>query len=155
MSEQIRFLIAASGSGGHLFPAVFIAEALSSVTEHSGKKVVVSVEFIGSGRPLEAEIIDKRGYMRHVYAAAPVKGKGPLGLLRFFLKLPANMLQVYRLLRSYKPHMVIGVGGYVSVLPVVIASLLRIPTWIHEAELEPGMANRVLTYFTKRVSVVS
>jgi UDP-N-acetylglucosamine--N-acetylmuramyl-(pentapeptide) pyrophosphoryl-undecaprenol N-acetylglucosamine transferase len=62
------------------------------------------------------------------------------------------MLQCASLLRRFKPDVVVGVGGYVSVLPVVVARIMGIPTWAHEAELHPGLANKVLGYFADTIS---
>ncbi len=140
-------LIAASGTGGHLLPAVQIAKSLKA--QDPG----VIVEFIGSGRPLETKLVDGAGFKRHVLFAVGVKGLGPLGFLRFILTFPRTFIQVWRLLSMTRPVAVVGVGGYVSVLPVILASLRGVPTWIHEAELKPGMANGLLCWFARRISV--
>src|SRR5690606_2511709 len=60
--------------------------------------------------------------------------------------------QTRRIFRTFKPHVVIGVGGYVTFLPVTLAWFARIPTWIHEGELRPGLANQVLSRFATRIS---
>ncbi len=158
MEKNIRVLIAASGTGGHLFPALHIARALVKEGEQSGshnqgEKFSLNVEFIGSGRPLEERLIDGNGFRRHVINIVGVKRRGLKGWLEFALLLPGAALKVWRLLGSYRPHVVIGVGGYVSVLPVVMARLRGIFTWIHECELKPGLANALLAWFANRISV--
>ena len=145
--QPLRFLIAASGTGGHLIPAVHIADAIKSAHPHC------EIEFIGAGRPLEETLIVARGFKRHIVAASGIKRRGVLGVLSFIAKLPVATSQLLRLYRSFSPSVVIGVGGYVSVLPVVVARLKGIPTWTHEAELHPGLANRVLARVADCMSV--
>jgi UDP-N-acetylglucosamine--N-acetylmuramyl-(pentapeptide) pyrophosphoryl-undecaprenol N-acetylglucosamine transferase len=110
------------------------------------------VECIGAGRPLEDKIIVGNGFTRHVIKASGVKRRGILGLVEFVTVLPVALFQCIGLFRRFKPDVVVGVGGYVSVLPVIVARLMWIPTWAHEAELHPGLANRVLGYFAKTIS---
>ena len=141
-----RIIIAASGTGGHLIPAMYIVSAL--------KKADPSciVEFIGAGRPLEEKLIVEKGYTRHTIASAGVKRRRLTGVLQFLIRLPQGVSQIRALYKSFRPDVVVGVGGYVSVLPVIIARFMRIPTWIHEAERKPGLANSVLSYFADRMS---
>jgi UDP-N-acetylglucosamine--N-acetylmuramyl-(pentapeptide) pyrophosphoryl-undecaprenol N-acetylglucosamine transferase len=146
VSAPLKVLVAASGTGGHLIPAVHIVEALKA--QDPG----CVVEFIGAGRPLEEKLIVEKGWTRHVVQSAGVKKRGPFGVLQFLARLPGGVLKISRLYRSFEPDVVIGVGGYVSVLPVIVARLKGIPTWIHEAELTPGLANKVLSYFADRMS---
>jgi UDP-N-acetylglucosamine--N-acetylmuramyl-(pentapeptide) pyrophosphoryl-undecaprenol N-acetylglucosamine transferase len=110
------------------------------------------VEFVGAGRPLEEKLIVDKGYVRHVIASAGVKRRKLLGIFQFLFRLPRGILQLWSLYRSFRPDVVVGVGGYVSVLPVIVARAKGIPSWIHEAERQPGLANRVLGYFADTMS---
>lgn len=141
------YLIAASGTGGHIFPALYIAQAIKNADP------LATVEFIGSGRPLEEKLIDSAGYTRHVIGVSGVRQSGIGGLLRFVRSVPAAANQIRQLIRTKKVRAVIGVGGYVSVVPVLVAKICRVPTWIHEAELRPGTANWFLSLFAKRMSL--
>jgi UDP-N-acetylglucosamine--N-acetylmuramyl-(pentapeptide) pyrophosphoryl-undecaprenol N-acetylglucosamine transferase len=141
-----KFLIAASGTGGHLLPALTIAESLKEQTPSA------EIIFIGSGRPLEAEIIDSRGYRREIINIVGLKRRGLTGFLSFLRLLPKAILKTNKIISKEKPNVVIGVGGYVSTLPVLLASFRRIPTLIHEAEEKPGWSNYVLSYFAKCVT---
>jgi UDP-N-acetylglucosamine--N-acetylmuramyl-(pentapeptide) pyrophosphoryl-undecaprenol N-acetylglucosamine transferase len=141
----IRVLIAASGSGGHLLPAAAVAAALQE------KGAIV--EFVGSGRPLEEKIIGSAGLKRHVIRTVGLKSRGVKGALEFAYTLPLALWQTQRLLSTFRPQVVVGVGGYVSVLPVLLAAMQSIPTWIHEAELHAGMANGFLSRFVTKVSL--
>lgn len=146
-ARPLRVLVAASGTGGHLIPALHIVDALREVAPGA------EVEFIGAGRPLEEKLIVGRGNVRHIVASAGIKRRGPFGMLQFAARLPVGVLQCARLFRRFKPDVVVGVGGYVSVLPLIVARLMGIPSWAHEAELHPGLANKVLGYVADRMSV--
>ena len=146
-NSEVRVLIAASGTGGHLFPAVEIARALQR--RHSPLRV----EFVGSGRPLEAVIVGGAGFKRHEISTVGIKQRGVRGLFEFLRTLPFALAQTWRLLSHLRPHLVVGVGGYVSVIPVTLARLRGIPTWIHEAERRPGMANSCLARYASRISL--
>lgn len=143
----LRVLVAASSSGGHLFPALFIARALQA------RLPGAVIEFIGAGRPLEDRLIVANGYVRHIVAAHGVKQGGLRGLFRFGAAVPRAVSQLRALYHRFQPDVVVGVGGYVSVLPVVVARFSGIPTWIHEAELHPGLANAVLARVADCASV--
>ncbi len=142
-----RILFAASGTGGHLFPALFVAEEIKKQYPDA------VIHFVGSGRPLEEKIVGGAGYPRHVIKMVGVKHRGLKGILELFTVAPAAVIKTIKLIRTLKPDVVVGVGGYASVLPVSIAALFCIPTWIHEAEIGPGLANKFLGYFVTRVSV--
>lgn len=147
MSRPLRFLVAASGTGGHLIPALHIVHALQLAAPGC------VVEFIGAGRPLEEKLIIGNGFVRHIVSSAGIKRRNILGPLQFLIRLPRALRQISALYRAFKPDVVIGVGGYVSVLPVVVARFKGIPTWTHEAELHPGLANKVLGFFADRMSI--
>ncbi|NDC39034.1 MAG: UDP-N-acetylglucosamine--N-acetylmuramyl-(pentapeptide) pyrophosphoryl-undecaprenol N-acetylglucosamine transferase, partial [Proteobacteria bacterium] len=142
-----RILIAAGGTGGHIFPALHVARATAQLSPGA------AVAFIGSGRPLEEKLIDGSGYQRFVLPSVRIMQQGVLGLVKFALTAPFAIFKVRALLKEFKPDVVVGMGGYVTVLPVLVAKLMGIPTWIHEAELHPGLANKVLGLISSKVSV--
>ncbi len=144
--SSVRVLIAASGSGGHLFPALHVARAIR-VQDDSA-----AISFIGSGRPLESKLIDGAGFPRYEVPLVGLKNRGWRGLLQFLSLLPGALWRIWKLLGREKPSVIVGVGGYVSVLPVVLGFMRGIPAWIHEAELKPGLATSVLWPFARRIS---
>jgi UDP-N-acetylglucosamine--N-acetylmuramyl-(pentapeptide) pyrophosphoryl-undecaprenol N-acetylglucosamine transferase len=146
-ARPLRVLVAASGTGGHLIPALHIIRALQELQPG------VVIETIGAGKQLEEKIFVQSGLKRHVIAASGVKHRGIVGWAGFVAGFPVGFLQCVRLFRRFRPDVVVGVGGYVTVLPVIVARLMRIPTWIHEAELHPGLANAVLGRFAERASL--
>lgn len=146
LKESPRILIAASGSGGHLFPALHIARAIKALAPDA------RIEFVGSGRPLEEKLIVGNGFPRHIVKITGIKQRGIKGIFDFLGAMPRALSSLRSIVNDLKPHVVIGVGGYVSVLPVVLARVRGIPTWIHEAELKPGLANAFLSVFSDKIS---
>ena len=128
-------LLAAGGTGGHLFPAEALAEAL-------GRRGV-TVDLATDDR---AERYGKKFPARHVHviASETVRGRDPLSLARTAALLGIGTLQALRLIGTHRPSAVVGFGGYPTVPPVLAATLRRIPTLIHEQNAVMGRANRLL-----------
>jgi UDP-N-acetylglucosamine--N-acetylmuramyl-(pentapeptide) pyrophosphoryl-undecaprenol N-acetylglucosamine transferase len=145
MESKFRVLIAASGTGGHLFPAVYIANELRD-------KYSAEVQFIGSGRPLEQKIVEGAGYKRSVIDTVGLRRLGLKGFFQWLQKLPRAIIKTWQVISRTQPDVIVGVGGYVSFLPVFIGFLRGIPTWIHEAERKPGLANFFLSLIATRIS---
>lgn len=143
----MKILIAASGTGGHLFPALHIANALKALNP------AAQIMFVGSGRPLEEKILGPSGFPRKALQVYGLKSRGLAGFLQFLITFPKGFIESWSLLSSFKPDVVVGVGGYVTFFPIVLSWFRRIPTWIHEAEIFPGLANRVLSFFASKISV--
>jgi UDP-N-acetylglucosamine--N-acetylmuramyl-(pentapeptide) pyrophosphoryl-undecaprenol N-acetylglucosamine transferase len=135
---MFRLLVAGGGTGGHLFPGIAVAE------EFLRRDRSAQVLFVGTGRPVESEILGKRGLPTRTITAAGFKGKGLLGRLRSLFSLPVGLWQSLKIISGFKPDMVLGVGGYVSGPVGVAARLLGRPTAIHEQNSVPGLANRLL-----------
>lgn len=142
----ITIAIAASGTGGHLLPAISIAKAIEK------KLPAANIFFIGSTKGLESKLIGEAGYQLRQVPYSKVKRMGFSGMLSFLGSLPGNIFKTWRLLRENKVQLVIGVGGYVSVLPVIVAGLTGRATMIHEAERHPGLANKVLKFFARKIT---
>jgi UDP-N-acetylglucosamine--N-acetylmuramyl-(pentapeptide) pyrophosphoryl-undecaprenol N-acetylglucosamine transferase len=128
-------LLAAGGTGGHLFPAEALAEALA--------RRGVAVDLATDER---AERYGKGFPARHVHlvASATVRARNPMSLARTAAVLGIGTVQALRLLARVRPAAVVGFGGYPTVPPVLAATLARIPTLIHEQNAVMGRANRLL-----------
>ena len=128
-------LLAAGGTGGHLFPA----EALAIALQRRGIAVDLATDAratrYGSAFPAR---------MTHVIPSDTLRGRSPLALARTGAVLGAGILKAYRLLLRLRPAAVVGFGGYPSIPPVLAAALARIPTLIHEQNGVMGRANRLL-----------
>ncbi|HYV46257.1 MAG TPA: undecaprenyldiphospho-muramoylpentapeptide beta-N-acetylglucosaminyltransferase [Myxococcaceae bacterium] len=134
----MRVLIAGGGTGGHLFPGIALAEEVS--TRHHKNSVV----FVGTDRGLEARVVPAAGYTLEIIPARGLKGMGLLRLLQGLFTLPAALFASWRILRKYRPDVVVGVGGYASFPVVLCAWLQRVPTAVQEQNALPGLTNRIL-----------
>ncbi len=145
--HELRVVIAGGGTGGHLFPGIAIAE------EFRARNPKNSVLFVGTGNPFEVSILSGTGFVHRRITAEGVKGRGVKNQLVAMLKIPLGVLQSVFILRSFKPDLVIGVGGY-SAGPLVIGAwLLRIKIVLHEQNILPGITNRMLSRFANRIFV--
>ncbi len=135
----MRVLFAGGGTGGHLFPAIAMAEEV--VTRHPNNDVI----FVGTNRGLEARVVPGNGFALEVIPSHGLKGKGALGLLRGLLTVPFSLVRAASILRKYAPDVVVGVGGYSSGPVVLAAWAMRLPTSIQEQNMLPGLTNRILS----------
>ena len=141
MSRTI--MIMAGGTGGHIFPALAVAEHLRA----QGWSVV----WVGVRGGMEERIIPARGYTMAWVRFAGVRGRGPVA----FALLPLNLLVAFwqsaRAIFAHRPDLVLGMGGYVSFPGAMMASFLKKPLVIHEQNSIAGLANRVLAKLADRV----
>ena len=142
----LRLLIAGGGTGGHLYPGIAVAQTLAK--RYPGAQV----QFVGSGRPLEARILKEAGYRLNTLSVSGLKGVGGIDLIRGILKLPGSLWAAWGIVRRFRPTVVLGVGGYSSGPPVLVASLAGVPTLLHESNAQPGITNRLLSSFSRKVT---
>jgi UDP-N-acetylglucosamine--N-acetylmuramyl-(pentapeptide) pyrophosphoryl-undecaprenol N-acetylglucosamine transferase len=142
----MKLLIAAGGTGGHIFPGLAVAEAF---TAGQGREAC----FAGTPYGLEERLIPSAGYRLVIVEARPFSGTSPLVKARTVIAVLQGILQARRVIRAERPDAVLGMGGFTSV-PVVLAGLLlRVPCFIHEQNVYPGMANKLLTARVKAAFV--
>jgi UDP-N-acetylglucosamine--N-acetylmuramyl-(pentapeptide) pyrophosphoryl-undecaprenol N-acetylglucosamine transferase len=142
-----RLLIAGGGTGGHLFPGVAIAEELRA------REPDADITFVGTKRGIEARVLPELGWKLELIEVSGLKTVGLAGAIRGMFRLPRALWQARRLIKRLAPDAVIGVGGYASG-PVVLAARLRgIPTAICEQNSIPGLTNKLLGRFVRRVFV--
>jgi UDP-N-acetylglucosamine--N-acetylmuramyl-(pentapeptide) pyrophosphoryl-undecaprenol N-acetylglucosamine transferase len=139
--------IAAGGTGGHLFPAIYIAQAIKKL------EPTANIIAIGAGRPLEKKLYTDWNLQYEIIPTVGLKNRGLKGVLEFLFSFPKSIVKTIKLFLKYKPSAVVGVGGYVTAFPVCGAWFFGIPSWIHEAEIKPGMANLFLSFFSQKISV--
>ena len=135
-------LLAAGGTGGHLFPA----EALAS--ELTARGVIIHLATDQRGMAYGGAF---PALARHEIRAATPSGKSPIALVKAIFILARGTIQSYRLVRALKPIAVVGFGGYPSVPPIIGAVLNGVPTFIHEQNGVMGRANRFVGYFAKAI----
>jgi UDP-N-acetylglucosamine--N-acetylmuramyl-(pentapeptide) pyrophosphoryl-undecaprenol N-acetylglucosamine transferase len=143
----MKVLITGGGTGGHLFPALAVAEAFRE------RDPETQIVFVGSRKGLEASLVARQGYELKAIEVAAWKGKGVGGKLDSLLAIPRSLCQSRRLLRSVQPGLVLGVGGYASGPVVLTAWAMGFRTAIHEQNSFPGLSNRILGRFVDRVFI--
>ncbi len=140
-----RLLLTGGGTGGHLFPAVATAE------EFRRQMPDTQVLFVGTKRKMDSTALAAHGFFGDSIVCHGLKGKSLPSLLKAAAVLPLSFLQAAKILRRFRPHVVLGVGGYVTGPVVAMARLMNIPTLIHEQNSVPGLANRQLGRLVHRV----
>jgi UDP-N-acetylglucosamine--N-acetylmuramyl-(pentapeptide) pyrophosphoryl-undecaprenol N-acetylglucosamine transferase len=144
--ESMRVIIAGGGTGGHLYPGIAIAE---EVTARPGGEVL----FVGTARGLEAKLVPAAGYPLELLDVSGLKRKGLRGFLRGLLRLPRAFFGSRAILRRFRPDLVFGVGGYASGPIVLVAALSGYTTAILEQNSRPGITNRLLGRFVRRIFI--
>lgn len=138
-----RIMIMAGGTGGHVFPALAVADVL--------KQQGVSVFWMGTARGIEARLVPEAGYPLTTISVQGLRGNGLLGWLLAPFKLLKAVYEAIRVLRVIRPELVLGLGGFASGPGGVAAWLLRMPVVIHEQNAVPGLTNKLLSRLAKRV----
>ncbi len=138
-------IVSGGGTGGHLFPGIAVAEAF--LDRYPGSRVL----FVGTGRQTDARVLANRKFETATISSQGLKGKSLAQRLAALLQLPLSTLSALRLLRKFRPQLVLGVGGYVTGPVLVAAKMLGIATCIHEQNSVPGMANRKLGRLVDRI----
>lgn len=141
--RSLRVLIAGGGTGGHLFPGVALAEEVRA----QGGEVL----FVGTERGIEARVLPGEGWPLACIDATGIKGRGLKGLARGLVRLPLAWWQSVRILRRFRPDVVVGVGGYASGPLVATAVMLMYRAAILEQNSIPGITNRILARLVRRV----
>lgn len=141
----MRLLLAGGGTGGHLFPAVALAEQLR--LEESASEVL----FVGTERGLEFRLLPQLGWPLRTIPMRGWAGMGLAARLKVLGGLPGSLRQARRIISDFRPDVIIGVGGYASVPVLLAARLSGVPYLIHEQNAWPGLANRLLGRWAKRI----
>jgi len=142
-------IIAGGGTGGHLFPGLAVAEAITASRDTGVSDI--SVMFVGSAYGIEATAVPRTRFPFQPLAIRGLRGRGARGVLEFIWQLPMALLQSWRVIGRFRPAIVLGLGGYGSVPVVLVAWLRRVPSVLMEQNAHPGMANRMLAHLARRV----
>lgn len=140
---------AGGGTGGHLFPALAVAETLTTDCP------AIEIGFVGSRRGIEARLVPQAGYPLRSLSLSGIKGRGLAARLGAGAQAAAAVARCLGWMIGSRPGLVAGVGGYASGPAVLAAWLLRIPTMILEQNHFPGATNRALAPRVDRVCVPS
>ncbi len=143
VDNTIRVLIMAGGTGGHVFPALAVADELKSRG--------VEITWLGTKNGIEADVVPRAGYKIAYISVTGLRGKGFLGWLIAPVKLLYALSQCISVMRSIKPAAVLGMGGFVTGPGGLAAWLFRKPLLVHEQNAIAGLTNRLLTPLAKVV----
>lgn len=141
--SDIRMIVMAGGTGGHIFPALAIARDL--------REQGINVTWLGTPKGMEARVVTEAGFPVSFVSVSGLRGRGISGWLVAPFKLTYAVMQVLRIYISKRPHVVVGFGGFVTGPGGFAAWLLRKPLVIHEQNAIPGLTNRVLSHMAKTV----
>ncbi len=144
---SMRMIVTGGGTGGHLFPGIAVAEEMLRRFPEG------RILFVSTDRAIDNKTLAARSFEKKAIACLPLKGKSVLGTLKSVAQLPISLWQALRIVRAFKPQLVLGVGGYVTGPVVLAARLMGIKTCIHEQNSIPGMANRMLGKIVDQVYI--
>jgi UDP-N-acetylglucosamine--N-acetylmuramyl-(pentapeptide) pyrophosphoryl-undecaprenol N-acetylglucosamine transferase len=141
----MRVILTGGGTGGHIYPALAIARGLQKEDPRT------EILFVGTETGLETDVVPKAGFKLATVSAQGLERRLSLQALAAGGRLLAGCVQARRIIRQFRPDVVVGTGGYVCAPVVLMAALAGIPTAIHEQNAFPGLANRFLARFVDRV----
>jgi len=141
--QPLRILVMAGGTGGHVFPALAVADELRARG--------VEVTWLGTRRGIEADVVPKAGFAIDYINVAGLRGKSLLSWLAAPFKLAQALVQALGVMRALRPAAVLGMGGFVSGPGGLAAWLSRRPLLIHEQNARAGFTNKLLAPLTARV----
>lgn len=133
-----NYLFAAGGTGGHIFPALSIANEIKKIDTNA------QLLFVGTSKRMESKLIPHYGYDFKTIWISGLTRKLDLKNLLFPIKLIVSLIQSFIIIKNFKPSVVIGTGGYVCAPVLLIASLLNVKTVLHESNSYPGLVTRLL-----------
>ncbi len=143
----MKVLIAAGGTGGHIYPGIAVAKEILKRDSDS------EILFVGTSRGLENKIVPENGFELSLINSAGLKNVGLIGKLKGLFILPQSFLEARAIIKSFKPDVVVGAGGYVSGPVLLMASLMRVPTLVMDSNALPGFTNRRLAPFITKAAL--
>src|SRR5690242_14335168 len=142
----MRAILAGGGTGGHVIPALAIAQELQS-------QYAAEIMFVGTARGIETRLVPAAGFPLKLIQVGALKNVSFATRARTSLNLPRAVADSNRLLNAFRPHVVIGVGGYASGPAMLAAAVKGIPTLAFEPNVVPGFANRMVAPMVSAAAV--
>ncbi len=142
---SLKVIITGGGTGGHIFPGIAVAQEIKH------RYPEAEILFAGTGRLVDQQAMRQYGFATQVMHCSALKGGSIGAKLKTIFTLPLSLFEALKLIWSYKPDLVFGVGGYVTGPVILAARLLGVFTAIHEQNSVPGLANRILGRVAKRI----
>lgn len=145
--KHTRIIISGGGTGGHIFPAIAIANALKTIDAS------IEILFVGAEGKMEMEKVPAAGYTIKGLPIAGIKRELSIDNFSFPLKLVRSLSKAKRIVREFKPHVAVGVGGYASGPLLFMAARQGVPSLIQEQNSFPGITNKLLAKKASRICV--
>lgn len=143
----MKVIISAAGTAGHINPAIAIANIIKSKEKDS------EIIFIGTERGLEKELVPRAGYKLKTIDAYGLSKKISIDNLKKMYKTFRGIGQAKKIIKEFKPDIVIGVGGYVTFPVIMAAHKLKIKTFLHEQNAIPGKSNKFLIKYADKIGI--
>jgi len=143
----MRVLIAAGGTGGHIYPGIAVAQEIIR------RDASAKVRFVGTERGLESRLVPQAGFELSLIDIAGLKNVSLVKRARSLAMLPTSLVSALTIIKQFRPDVVVGAGGYVSGPVVLAAALARYPTLVMDSNALPGWTNRRLARFVDRAAV--
>ncbi len=141
----MRVILAGGGTGGHLFPGLAVAR------EFQRRDATTEILFVGTAQGIEFRVLPREGFKLETLAVKGIKGRGLRGWLDAIYGVPASLLRSLAIIKTFRPHCVIGLGGYASGPVLLAAKLFGVHCAIMEQNLRPGFTNKLLGRWVARV----
>jgi len=143
----MRVLIAAGGTGGHIYPGIAVANEIMRRDETN------DVLFVGTTHGLETKIVPENGFQLSVIASSGLKNVGLVGKIKGAAVLPKSFIEAWKLIRDFRPDVVVGAGGYVSGPVLMTAHFMGRRTLVMDSNAMPGFTNRTLARFVDKAAL--
>lgn len=143
----MKLLISAGGTGGHVFPGIAVADAF--ISSEPGNEVV----FIGTRYGLESKVVPQSGYRLLFVEARQFSGRNIAYKFITIASLVKGIHRCMSLIKKEKPDAILGMGGFTSVPTVIAGFILGIPIFLHEQNVQPGLANKMLAKYAKTIFI--
>ncbi len=143
----MKILFAGGGTGGHLYPAIAIAEEMLK------KDPNARISFVGTKDKIEARVVPEKGFEFHTIWISGFSRRLRLSNILFPLKVLVSLIQSFFVIKKIQPDVVVGTGGYVCGPVLYVSSLLGIPTVVHESNSFPGATTRLLASRVSKVFI--
>jgi UDP-N-acetylglucosamine--N-acetylmuramyl-(pentapeptide) pyrophosphoryl-undecaprenol N-acetylglucosamine transferase len=147
LEGYMKVLIAAGGTGGHIYPGIAVAKEIMR------RDVTSEVLFVGTARGLEKKLVPENGFQLALINSSGLKNVGFVGKIKGMVVLPRSFWEARRILKEFAPKVVVGAGGYVSGPVLLTAHFMGIRTLVMDSNAMPGFTNRRLARFVDKAAL--
>ncbi len=141
----MRVIVTGGGTGGHIYPAIAIADKFKEMDSET------EILYIGNDEGIEKEIVPKTGYPLELVDARWLNKSSLWQLMRTGARVAKGTLEARRIIGKFRPDVVIGTGGYVCFPVIMAAKMYGAKTFLHEQKAYPGLANRTLERYVNKI----